>query len=406
MNASRWVVLSGLALLALGVTGGLYLWPTAPDSSESAPRKRLHYKPNHLVESSGVLFITFGLKSWNDPTSLEEIRQAYAAIAPRTLEQLDATLSRRITPEDEVKCRIMKAGILLYEGEPKKACEVLQETREMVEDSDTLAEDWLYTVIYFQGVAGLRRGETENCIDCRGEGACIFPLRPSAVHTIPAGSRQAIASFTEYLRQFPDDLGVRWLLNLAYMTLGEYPSAVPREYLLTFDNFGTEMDIGRFKDIAHLAGVNRLNMAGGAIMDDFDNDGFLDLVVSSWGRRPGHGPVPQQRGWHVRGSLQSGRDRQAVRRLQPRPDRLQQRRLPRYLRVARRLAGVSHAAIASAQQRRRHLHRRDASGRPDGPGQLPQRLLGRLRQRWLSRPVRLPRARSQPAIPQQGRRHL
>jgi hypothetical protein len=42
-----------------------------------------------------------------------------------------------------------------------------------------------------------------------------------------------------------------------------------------------EHGIGAFRDIAHLAGVNRLSQSGGAIMEDFDNDGRLDLVVSS-----------------------------------------------------------------------------------------------------------------------------
>src|SRR5262249_6928669 len=158
--------------------------------------------------------------------------------------------------------------------------EVLQEARRRVEGSDSLAQRWLYTLVFFQGVVGLRRGENENCIDCRGEGACIFPLRPSAIHANPAGSRLAIRHFTEYLEQFPDDPGARWLLNLAYMTLGEYPQQVSPQYLLNLDRFGAEGDIGRFRDTSHLVGLNRLNMAGGAVMDDFDNDGLLDMVVS------------------------------------------------------------------------------------------------------------------------------
>ena len=108
-----------------------------------------------------------------------------------------------------------------------------------------------------------------------------LPHRPAAVHTNPAGSRLAIRHFTEYLEQFPDDLGVRWLLNLAHMTLGEYPDGVPSEFLITLDHFGSEFDIGKFRDIGHLVGVNRFNQAGGAIMEDFDNDGLLDLVVTS-----------------------------------------------------------------------------------------------------------------------------
>ena len=77
-------------------------------------------------------------------------------------------------------------------------------------------------------------------------------------------------------------MGIRWLLNVAHMTLGEYPGKVPRQYLMTFDQFGRELDIGRFKDVAHRVGVARMNLAGGAVMDDFDNDGLLDLVVTNW----------------------------------------------------------------------------------------------------------------------------
>ena len=41
------------------------------------------------------------------------------------------------------------------------------------------------------------------------------------------------------------------------------------------------MDIGRFRDIAPALGLNRFNQSGGAILEDFDNDGLLDLVITS-----------------------------------------------------------------------------------------------------------------------------
>jgi hypothetical protein len=66
------------------------------------------------------------------------------------------------------------------------------------------------------------------------------------------------------------------------MTLGQHPRSVPPQYLFAIDRFGSEFDIGRFKDVAPLVGVDRFNQAGGAIMDDFDNDGLLDIVVTSW----------------------------------------------------------------------------------------------------------------------------
>src|SRR5262249_53908946 len=75
--------------------------------------------------------------------------------------------------------------------------------------------------------------------------------------------------------------GGRWLLNLAYMALGEYPDRVPLPYLIPLAPFQSEIDIGRFTDSAAKLGVNRLNQSGGAIMDDFDNDGLLDIVVTT-----------------------------------------------------------------------------------------------------------------------------
>src|SRR5262249_34936735 len=105
---------------------------------------------------------------------------------------------------------------------------------------------------------------------------------PEAVHRKPEGARQAVRFFTEYLAQRPKDMGVRWLLNLAYMTLGEYPDGVPAACRLPTTPFRSEADIGHFVDRAPELGLDRFNEAGGAIMDDFDNDGWLDLVVTSW----------------------------------------------------------------------------------------------------------------------------
>ena len=42
------------------------------------------------------------------------------------------------------------------------------------------------------------------------------------------------------------------------------------------------MQARTFRDVGHLLGVNRLNQAGGGIMDDFDNDGLLDIVTTTF----------------------------------------------------------------------------------------------------------------------------
>ncbi|MEO2090745.1 MAG: CRTAC1 family protein [Gemmataceae bacterium] len=178
---------------------------------------------------------------------------------------------------------ILKANMLNYDGHADEAYAVLTEARRLAEGSSVLAEERLYTVIAYQGIAALRRGETDNCVLCRGESSCILPIAPAAVHTKPTGSRLAVEHFTEYLTRFPDDLDFRWLLNVAHMTLGEYPDRVDPRFRLSLDRYlSAEHGIGKFRDVGHLAGVNRFNQSGGAILDDFDGDDRLDVVLTSY----------------------------------------------------------------------------------------------------------------------------
>jgi hypothetical protein len=269
--------------------GYLVVFRTQPEPAKPVenhvqiPKKQVSYWPRMQMDVSGLNTLSQFFQPWRDPTSLEQIREKFLNLAPRNIAIIDKNLaSQSASGTDPLQAMITKAQLLMSEGQANEAYEVLERAREYVKSSPRLENQALYSIIFFQGIAGLRRGETENCINCRGEGACVFPILPTAVHVKPAGSQLAIKHFTEYLEMFPSDLCVRWLLNVAYMTLGQYPVQVPPQYLLKFDDFGSELDIGRFKDIAHLVGVNRLNQAGGAVMDDFDNDGRFDLMITTW----------------------------------------------------------------------------------------------------------------------------
>ncbi len=94
-------------------------------------------------------------------------------------------------------------------------------------------------------------------------------------------SRLAIQYLSRYLKKSPDDYQMRWLLNVAYSTVGEYPDKVPPAQLIPLSVFQSSQDVGRFKDIAATAGTDAFLDAGGIIVDDFDNDGLLDIVASS-----------------------------------------------------------------------------------------------------------------------------
>ena len=135
------------------------------------------------------------------------------------------------------------------------------------------------------GLSYLRLGEQENCIIHHNIESCLLPIRGAGVHQIKRGSRAAIEEFLGVLQRNPDDLSARWLLNIAYMTLGEHPDKVPQDYLMAAEVFASDYDIKRFRDVAPRLGLDVVGLSGGAIMEDFDGDGYLDIVASSWGLR-------------------------------------------------------------------------------------------------------------------------
>jgi prepilin-type N-terminal cleavage/methylation domain-containing protein len=242
------------------------------------------YAPRPYIDSSGFKAVGQSMPHWRPEATLAEISTLWRSPGRRAIESVDRQLAQNDLPEQtRIALTATKVLFLNFEGQAEKSYSLLEQLESMVRWDEKLAEGCMAGVTYLQGVTALRRGENDNCIICRGESSCILPISPSAVHTNPTGSRLAIKHFTDLLEQFPDDLEVRWLLNLAHMTLGEYPKEVDPRFRLDLSRFlQSEFDIGRFRDVGHLVGVNRFNEAGGAIMEDFDNDGLLDLAVTSF----------------------------------------------------------------------------------------------------------------------------
>lgn len=154
--------------------------------------------------------------------------------------------------------------------------------RLVAEDGGELDERSRAELLLRKGMAFLRLGEQENCLATHNPDSCIFPLKPRAYHLLPRGSRGAIAMFNAHLAEQPNDFTARWLLNLAHMTLGEYPDKVNPQYLMPPEKFASDYDMPRFLDVSDGLGIDANDLGGGTIVDDFDNDGFYDLVISAW----------------------------------------------------------------------------------------------------------------------------
>ena len=137
----------------------------------------------------------------------------------------------------------------------------------------------------YLAIAHLRLGEQENCAQNHTKDSCILPIQGSGIHRIERGSRAAVEEYRSMLKDYPGDLESRWLLNIASMTLGEYPDGVPEAVRIPPEAFDSSHPVPRFVDVAPSVGLDTVGLSGGAIMDDFNGDGLLDIVVSSWGPR-------------------------------------------------------------------------------------------------------------------------
>jgi hypothetical protein len=197
---------------------------------------------------------------------------------------LRATQAQTSDPQKIFAIKMRLSWQLLSSGQPEaalKEAEAIQRTLEQnnVPLADRREPDWLE----FKALCWLRLGELENCLDGHNADSCLFPIKGGGVHQHPRGSRGAVAVLTELLQKYPGDLRARWLLNIAYMTLGEYPEKVPPPWLIDPQTFASDYDIKYFPDVSERVGLDVEGLAGGIVLEDFDNDGFLDVMVSGWG---------------------------------------------------------------------------------------------------------------------------
>ena len=183
-------------------------------------------------------------------------------------------------PLDIIQMHYALANIYAYEGEMEKSIEQWQEAYQIAAAQLPGAMPELEEVL---GIAYLHKSEMDNDIYRHPGEECIFPPRVNRSFAKPASSQKAIDYLLKYLERKPDALDVRWALNLAYMTLGEYPDAVPAQYLIPPTSFDSAEDVGRFVDVAPAAGINLYSMSGGLIVDDFEGNGLFDIVTSDYG---------------------------------------------------------------------------------------------------------------------------
>ncbi len=131
------------------------------------------------------------------------------------------------------------------------------------------------------GIAYLRFAESCNCQKHHKSESCILPIQGGGIHVDQEPAREALKCFLEVLAKYPDDLNTRWLANICAMAIGEFPNAVPKKFRLPPNALDSGEPFPHFTDIASEVGLNDSDPSGGAVIDDFDGDGDLDVITTS-----------------------------------------------------------------------------------------------------------------------------
>jgi hypothetical protein len=290
-RASSSLVLRLACVLVAGawaVAGEAPLEPSKSSSSWARVRDALD-RYRAVVDTSGFVEVAEAPRP-PDPEDLVALCEAQREGVVLARQRAEAELRMiagwedPVTVEKRAELHRVLGSVASFEGRMDAAATEFDRGREALASS--LAEypdlrPQFLDLLEAAGVASMRQGEVDNCMVNSSADRCLFPLRPGGYHGRPRGAQVAIERFQERLAMDPDNVDVRWLLNLAYMVLGRYPQDVPRSALIPPAAFSSDAAMPRFVDVAPQVGLGHSDISGGTIIEDFDGDGLLDVAFSS-----------------------------------------------------------------------------------------------------------------------------
>ena len=261
----------------------------APSTAQKLPLAAtgaIRYGPN--VGGKGEADLAF--RSFSKPDNWTQDLQALCSVRRQSLAAVIEDLNKQLTstdpesaghatPLDVIETHYGLANLYSYEGEMAKAVEQWEAAYKIASEQYPQAMGELEEVL---AIAYLHKSEMDNDVYRNPGIRCLFPPAPGMHYEKTDASEKSISYALKYLERRPDFLDIRWILNLGYMTLGQYPSGVPKQFLIPPSAFDSHDSIGRFTDVAPAAGINLYSTSGGLIVDDFDNDGLLDIVTSDY----------------------------------------------------------------------------------------------------------------------------
>ena len=197
---------------------------------------------------------------------------------------IDQQMANVSDPGQRIQMLFRSGTEWLNAGDYTTAIERLKSIVDFVDQNNLqLPPDADYGVRELLGMAFMRKGEIENCIGHHNEYSCLLPIAKEGQHVEREGAENALEIFKALLDHPNASLQTKWLYNVAQMTLGGYPDQIAKKDLIDPKVFKSEAAFPRFKEIASSIGLGVNDISGSVVFEDFNNDHYLDLMVSSYG---------------------------------------------------------------------------------------------------------------------------
>ena len=242
------------------------------------------------IEDGGWGLARIYTGSVQNARSLPELRDVIGARGRVALAVLNAEYdylqNRPRTPTEQATRGgqlVYQIGLLeMYEGRFSEAATSMQESLKLIR-AGRLSSPTSTELTALLGVIALHRELEDQQSVAGGHASDGFLLRAEPAGTPHTETRKAVNQLAAACAESPGEMRLRWLLNVAYMMVGEYPDGVPRESLIRLGLHGSQSEIGRFENVAPRVGSNSrgLSSGGGSVFDDFTGDGLPDLFSTS-----------------------------------------------------------------------------------------------------------------------------
>jgi len=227
---------------------------------------------------------------------------------PLADEQLNLARLRHFSaqaPPTDPAVAILRQGVIaqemLHAGLTEAAVDQLLRLRQILTQAQAEPlPGFRQTLDELAGLALLRRGGELACpegwstVGTYGGRRSVFPCwgeprRFTGADEAPRSDSARLALDRAMLWQegglevMPGDDRAAWLLNVAAMNAAAWPERVPARFRVDPARLAGEGDLHRFHDVAREVGLDVVSISGGGIVEDFNGDGLLDVLVSARG---------------------------------------------------------------------------------------------------------------------------